>query len=992
MSLLAGAWRGWDRIGVNDWNYFLSQTQAEVTSIARYGQWPLWTPWRVGGQPTLGQPETMLYSPVTPLALLVGTLAAYKLLLLPVFLAGCLGMHALAGALGLRGRARLVPALLFFGSTIYPLYVVGGWPNWLCAMAILPWLLLACRRATDDLRWVPAAALLYAGLLYCGALFHFVMLPVFLALEALGRCLARRGPAPLLALAVIGLLGVLLAAPRVVPLLEMYGAFPRLRSQVQDDLPPSVLPEIWLQSELPDLSTPRSPLVVRPDGGAYWIYVGSYLGPVGLALAALGLLSLRRAIAWLVAGGATLWLAFGTAVTPSPWERLHDLPVYASMHSPQRLVPLVTLCLAVLAGLGFQRLELGLARLPARAARALGWTALALLVVPLLVVGAPVTRHAFTIAPAPGLEHGPFRQRALPARPQQWGGENYEAVLANVGSVHGFSDIPSPRAAVPEDDPRYRGEVHLLDGHGTVDATITPNRIEVDALLDAPDRLVVNQTWFPGWRAEGGVSATPVPHEDLLSLPLPAGRHRFTLAYRPRSVPLGLLYGLGAAVVAGLWLLARRRAPVRRPGAAEWAALAGCLVLAAGIERERPPLQGAPPSRTEPHPVIANARVADAGRDGPGALQVALDAAAPGDVVLVRPGRYDAPRLQRGAALYAQPGGRVRLAGTLRVEGLPAGQFVALVGRDDAPLELECAVVLRDCAGTVVLQSARLATPAGGGEPALTAEVCDGVLLLDVTVSPAASLAPAAIAARDARLVLRRTVVRAPGRPVDAGAGEAAVGVRLVDASLVGTAPRVDGAPSRRGAGGPALALVRSDLLLCDAVLEGGRGVGGRAPALVLREGSRAELSTAAATAGAADSVAATGPPDLDASSALLRPEGPRPAVAVAESTYLGRSVLLDLAGPPGARGIVLLATRPAGATPFDVPALLGVDRSSPHVVLPVTLADDGRLSLRTRVPARLVQGGGGLFAQLVCERVPGGAEPWASLPDGRLFELTDER
>lgn len=103
--LLAGAWSGWQRIGGKDWNYFLGQTQAEVTTLLRCGQFPLWTPWRTGGQPTLAQPETMLLSPVTPLALAFGTLAAFKLLLLPLFVVGCLGMHALARRLGLTGAA-----------------------------------------------------------------------------------------------------------------------------------------------------------------------------------------------------------------------------------------------------------------------------------------------------------------------------------------------------------------------------------------------------------------------------------------------------------------------------------------------------------------------------------------------------------------------------------------------------------------------------------------------------------------------------------------------------------------------------------------------------------------------------------------------------------------------------------------------------------------------------------------------------------------------
>ena len=57
--------------------------------------------------PATAQPNRS--RPVTPLALLLGTPAAYKLLLLPVFVLGCLGLHMLARELGLRGREVPVP-------------------------------------------------------------------------------------------------------------------------------------------------------------------------------------------------------------------------------------------------------------------------------------------------------------------------------------------------------------------------------------------------------------------------------------------------------------------------------------------------------------------------------------------------------------------------------------------------------------------------------------------------------------------------------------------------------------------------------------------------------------------------------------------------------------------------------------------------------------------------------------------------------------------
>jgi len=737
VALLAGAFEGWTRLGGKDWNYFLGQTQAEVTTLQRYGQLPLWTPWRTGGQPTLAQPETMLLSPVTPLALAFGTLAAFKLLLLPLFVTGALGLLAFARRSGLSGAAAWAPALLFFGSGVFPLYVSGGWPNWLCALALLPWLLWSLRRAEDDLRWIALAALLYAGLLLCGAIYQFVFVPLFLLVETSVRALATRRARPLLVLGAALGAGLLLAAPRVLPLFEIYGLHPRQVPGDEEALPLSLLPRVWLGIALPPLTSPRAGMVVAADGAAYWPYVGAFVGPIGLALAALGLLAGRAALGWLAAGALFLWMALGSAVRPALWPHLHDLPVLGSMHAPQRLVLVSTLCLALLAGWGAQQLQQLLAhRLPPRAAQAGTAALLALVVLGLVVVNAPIARTAFQLEPTPGLSFATeFRQEDVPARPEQAGGEGYEAVLRNVGSIHGISDIPSPRVARPHDAPDYRGEVWLLGGHGTVESHLTPNVITVSARLEADDVLVVNQSWFPGWVASeaGGAGAVGssgaadrapgrplVDHEGLLSLPLGAGVHELRLQYRPKAVAHGAALGALALLLAATWLLVRRAGPVQRVGRPEVAALAGCLLLGGWMVLERPRL---PASRAPPVAVRLPA-LAGALRVSPAAdVQAALDAAPAGALVLLAPGDYAGFTLRREATLCAQPGGAVRVTSRVRVEGLPAGEQVLLMGRPDDPLVLEQPLELAECRGGVALQHVR----GGAALEADLAAAADGV-------------------------------------------------------------------------------------------------------------------------------------------------------------------------------------------------------------------------------------------------------------------------
>lgn len=573
--LLAGAYRDFDHRGGKDWESFVGQTQAEVTTLREYGQLPLWNPWRAGGQPSLAQPVSMLLSPVTLLALVIGVLPAYKLALAPVFVAGCLGMWMLAGHLGLAGSARLVPPLVFFGSSIFPLYVSGGLPNWACAMSILPWLLLFQRRAASDGRYVVAAALTWAGMLFCGAVDRFLFLPALLALDALLVSVARKSARPLLALAGTLALGTGLAAVRVLPLLEVYLSYPREMEDATRHLLPALLPRVFLGSELPDLVELGGAFVGNGANQVYWINVGSYIGPVAALLTGLGALLEARAT-WMLSGMALAlaWLSFGSGVEPSLWQLLHRLPPFSSLQGPERLVLFLAFYLSLLAGFG-QRALAGAIASSWPEGRCVRWAAiglvLAAMMAPMLVVNAPISATAFIVEPRADLREGrepqptrpPFRQGLERRHPLQWGPPLLDPVLRNEGNVLGYANIPIPRAARSHRSRAYRGEAYLEGGRGTVsDLEITPNEIRLHADVREAGHLVVNQNFFPGWRAQG-VAAAPREFDGLLALPLPPGRHDVMLRFRPASAAAGASLTLASVLGCGVALV--RLGPARRP-------------------------------------------------------------------------------------------------------------------------------------------------------------------------------------------------------------------------------------------------------------------------------------------------------------------------------------------------------------------------------------------------------------------------------------------
>jgi uncharacterized membrane protein YfhO len=88
----------------------------------------------------------------------------------------------------------------------------------------------------------------------------------------------------------------------------------------------------------------------------------------------------------------------------------------------------------------------------------------------------------------------------------------------------------------------------------------------VEAESDGPGLLVVNDAWWPGWRATiDGRPAELLPADVLVrAVRWPPGRHTLVMTYAPPEVAWGW-----AASAAGALVLALRvhRAARRRPGA-----------------------------------------------------------------------------------------------------------------------------------------------------------------------------------------------------------------------------------------------------------------------------------------------------------------------------------------------------------------------------------------------------------------------------------------
>jgi hypothetical protein len=99
-----------------------------------------------------------------------------------------------------------------------------------------------------------------------------------------------------------------------------------------------------------------------------------------------------------------------------------------------------------------------------------------------------------------------------------------------------------------------------IDGQPWADSESSATRLEIKrgdgwARLDVdaprPDRLVIRETWDPGWRAsiDGSPSEIHAKNGVFISINVPKGKHQLILNYDPAEVRLGSAISLGSLVL-----------------------------------------------------------------------------------------------------------------------------------------------------------------------------------------------------------------------------------------------------------------------------------------------------------------------------------------------------------------------------------------------------------------------------------------------------------
>ena len=330
--------------------YFYPYWDARDAALAA-GELPLWTPDLYMGAPLLANPQIGALYPPNWLTIPLNAPDSIRVSVLLHVTWATLGVYWLARRAVMLSALPALIAALIFG--------LGGYTgahveqiNQLQGLAWMPWLFLllhlALRRPS---RYLPLMGAAWALQLLSGHTQTVFISGVGLGIYTLVWVITERRSAslaylrPFALILVAGIIGVMLAAPQLIPTQELIALSNRgdgLNAQEATafSLPPTLIGRGLLPSY---------------DAQPFTEYVG-YLGVIGLGLAVIGAFSAgRRRWPWVALLVVGVVFALGR-YTPV-YLLLAELPGFNLFRVPARWLALFTLGGALLAGLGVQALQ-----------------------------------------------------------------------------------------------------------------------------------------------------------------------------------------------------------------------------------------------------------------------------------------------------------------------------------------------------------------------------------------------------------------------------------------------------------------------------------------------------------------------------------------------------------------------------------------------------------------------------------------------------------
>lgn len=531
-----------------DWQAYYYY-HALVIDALRQGELPGWVSALSGGFPFAGHPESPSLGIFTLFPFLLGAeegvrvnIALFELLLTLGTLLVARGGMKLAPLPAAAMTAFVVSSVLMAARLFTQKYT--NFFEFLIPLAV--WLaLIATNQGRPFVRalCLCAAAILFAAILNQGKICFVsaVMIQAGIAVRQIWRHWPRRLEIIVL-YTVLGALILLLAAPKLLPMIEL---LQRDHRYVND----------WTTVSADHVFTLRKlamALTTQKYDEIRWVGGNKMIG-LGLGVLLLGFLGLARkpvaAWPWAVAALVAMLAGLGDN-GPIPlgfW--LWHLPAWHSMTDLDKYFGFfIMFTLTAIAAVGVDWLG-----------ERYGWKIASATVVLILAVLLPETitanRAAFPSTPQQPLREPDFYYTARAGRHGLLV-TDYTLYLRGLGTVDGYINVKLPTGVQPrffmdangrtQPNPQWRGEAFVIDGEGEASVIArAQSELTVRATTSGPAIIVVNQTDDRHWQAIGAELVPDGSHVLRLSVD-GAGEHVITLRNRDPNVARGAVIGLMA--------------------------------------------------------------------------------------------------------------------------------------------------------------------------------------------------------------------------------------------------------------------------------------------------------------------------------------------------------------------------------------------------------------------------------------------------------------
>jgi hypothetical protein len=521
----------------HDWDLTMEMHWAPFYTIAHFHQFPFWDPYKCGGLPLLGNPQSRILTPFLFLHLLFGPLIGMHLEIIGHLAIGFGGAYFLARVVNIGKLGALSCGATFAGSSWYYIHMAPGHSVFLCIMYV-PWAVaffwLGWRER--KLTFAAPTGLIATLIFFEGGIYQTTHLALVLAVLAVALAVQYRSWFPLSLLTIAGIFAVAFSAPKFLPTVHFLGLNPRSVDAFEVNSLSMFVQELFS----------RNQFFSRDSMGGFWGFweLGAYIDPFFGAMAILAMVfRFRSALPWSITTLVLLALAAGNHGTYSPWVLIHSLPIISGEHAPTRILMLLTIVVGVLAGLGVDLL-CSLKKPWLTAAVAI---MILLAMVDCWMVSSYNLRYMLAGGNPTPYEPTPVFQQYYERNDNRM----FMLAISNHGAVNCYESAYSwGRNAHGANEDGYRGEQYLV-GSGTLGlARWTPNRLDYDIDARARATLIINQNYDSDWKIVQGTGEV-FKSNGLLAVRVPAGKQRLELRYSSPSFVTGcfiFLLGIGAAI------------------------------------------------------------------------------------------------------------------------------------------------------------------------------------------------------------------------------------------------------------------------------------------------------------------------------------------------------------------------------------------------------------------------------------------------------------